>query len=384
MRVLHLSMTGWNEREGIARAIAELVRRSPHEHHYAGPGQPSDHFAAVHGLRARVIPAPWSPALRAVLRSVRPDLVHVHGGEAAALFPLCGDLRDTPVVVSIYGRATQVPRLRPSSAAWRDVRSTPNGGLRRALVSGLAWPATRLALATGHVSAICTPDDEVARRFARSGRVVLARGAASVRPRISAWSDTPTISFAGRAERARGLDDLLAAFGLVRLELPAARLRLHLLPGRSSTSWTDAPPGVEIVTATSTDLETDLGRAQVVALPFRFNLTMTPPLVAAEAMSVGVPVVASDVSGAAALVRDGGNGRLVPPGHPQALAGALLDVLSGPDRWERLAEGAHRTIAERWSWDHAAAAVSRTYLDVLTGATPGERGAIATTPGAAA
>jgi glycosyltransferase involved in cell wall biosynthesis len=367
MRVLHLSMTGWHEREGIARAIAELVRRSPYEHHYAGPGRPVDHFTEVHPLHARVIPAPWSPELRSAMRAVRPDVVHVHGGEAAALFALCSTATGVPVVVTIYGRATQLPRARPSLRAWHDLRSTPNGGLRRAAMSAVAWPATRVALATGRVAAICTPDDAVGRRFAGSGRVVMARGAASVRPRLAAWDDAPVIAFAGRAERARGLDDLLEAFALVRLTIPAARLRLHLLPGRSSPRWANPPAGVEQVTGSSTDLEADLARAQVVALPFRFNLTMTPPLVAAEAMSVGVPVVASDVSGLSALVRDGVNGRLVAPGEPAALAAALCDVLGDRAGWEALADGAHRTIAEHWSWDHAATAIGETYEAVIAG-----------------
>jgi glycosyltransferase involved in cell wall biosynthesis len=370
MRALHLSMTGWNEREGIARAIAELVRRSPHEHHYAGPGRPVGHFDAVHPLPARVIPAPWSRRLAEVLRASQPDLVHVHGGEAAPLFALCRAAADVPVVVSIYGRATRLPRVRPSLSAWRDLRSTPNGGLRRAAISALSGPATRLALATGRVAVVCTPDEAVAHRFAGSAGVVLARGAASRRPRLARWSDAPVIAFAGRAERARGLDDLLEAFALVRLTLPTARLRLHLLPGPSNRDWADAPDGVEVVTASSSDLEADLAGAQVVALPFRFNVTMTPPLVAAEAMSVGVPVVASDVAGLTPLVRDGVNGRVVRPGDPVGLAAALCAVVADPAAWESLASGAHRTIADGWSWDHAAAAVAAAYDAVLDGRRP--------------
>jgi glycosyltransferase involved in cell wall biosynthesis len=297
-----------------------------------------------------------------MVRKVRPDVVHVHGGEAATLFALCAGLGRVPVVVSVYGRATRVPRLAPSLANWRDVRSTPTGLVRRGLISGLGYPATRIALARGRVAALCTPDQAVAARFGASGRVVMATGAASIRPRLSSWQDPPTIAFAGRAERARGLDDLVVAFEHVRHRLPAARLRLHLLAGRSLPSWRSAPPGVELVVGSSEDLEADLGRAQVVAVPFRFNLTMTPPLVAAEAMSVGVPVVGTDVTGLAPLISDGVNGRLVRPGDHAALASALLDVLGDAERWERLAAGAHRTIAESWSWDHAASAVASAYV----------------------
>jgi glycosyltransferase involved in cell wall biosynthesis len=49
--------------------------------------------------------------------------------------------------------------------------------------------------------------------------------------------------------------------------------------------------------------------------------------VLAEAMAVGTPVVATRVGGLEEVVRDGVTGRLVAPGDPDALAGAVLEVL---------------------------------------------------------
>ncbi|MEJ5366087.1 MAG: glycosyltransferase [Desulfosoma sp.] len=51
------------------------------------------------------------------------------------------------------------------------------------------------------------------------------------------------------------------------------------------------------------------------------------PNVLAEAMAVGVPVVSTRHSAIPELVEDGVTGTLVPPGSPQALAGALKKVL---------------------------------------------------------
>jgi glycogen(starch) synthase len=87
-------------------------------------------------------------------------------------------------------------------------------------------------------------------------------------------------------------------------------------------------------------------------------------------MSVGVPVVASDVAGLTPLVRDGVNGRVVRPGDPVGLAAALCAVVADPAAWESLASGAHRTIADGWSWDHAAVAVAGAYDAVLDGRRP--------------
>jgi len=64
---------------------------------------------------------------------------------------------------------------------------------------------------------------------------------------------------------------------------------------------------------------------------------------AVEAMAAGKPVVASAVSGLVDVVQDGHNGVLVPPGDPQALASAIADLLTHPERARRLGETARRT-----------------------------------------
>ena len=47
------------------------------------------------------------------------------------------------------------------------------------------------------------------------------------------------------------------------------------------------------------------------------------PHAVVEALAVGTPVIATDVGGVSEVVRDGENGLLVPPGDPEALAGAV-------------------------------------------------------------
>lgn len=63
-------------------------------------------------------------------------------------------------------------------------------------------------------------------------------------------------------------------------------------------------------------------------------------LVTVEAMALGKPVVGVDSAGTAEIIEDGVSGVLVPPGDPQAMAGAILDVLC--DSWlrSRIAAGA--------------------------------------------
>jgi glycosyltransferase involved in cell wall biosynthesis len=54
------------------------------------------------------------------------------------------------------------------------------------------------------------------------------------------------------------------------------------------------------------------------------------PLAAQEAILLGTPVVATGVGGMAELIADRRSGRLVPPGDPEALAGALRQTLEDP------------------------------------------------------
>jgi len=69
------------------------------------------------------------------------------------------------------------------------------------------------------------------------------------------------------------------------------------------------------------------------------------PHAAVEALSVGVPVVATAVGGVPEVVRDQENGLLVPPNDPDALAGALRRILEEDGLRDRLAASAKHSVA---------------------------------------
>ena len=56
------------------------------------------------------------------------------------------------------------------------------------------------------------------------------------------------------------------------------------------------------------------------------------PFSVIESLAAGVPIVGSDIPTVADMFTDGVHGRLVPPRDAQALADALVDVLSDPER----------------------------------------------------
>jgi glycosyltransferase involved in cell wall biosynthesis len=72
-------------------------------------------------------------------------------------------------------------------------------------------------------------------------------------------------------------------------------------------------------------------------------------LVAAEAMMRGTPVVASDIGGLGEVVEQDRTGMLVPPGDPQALAGALLTLLENRELRRRLGQAGEVRARERYA-----------------------------------
>lgn len=72
------------------------------------------------------------------------------------------------------------------------------------------------------------------------------------------------------------------------------------------------------------------------------------PNVVVEALSQGLPVIATRVAAIPEILADGENGRLVPPEDPAALADAIETLAGEPATRRRLATGALRTVAAGW------------------------------------
>jgi glycosyltransferase involved in cell wall biosynthesis len=106
-----------------------------------------------------------------------------------------------------------------------------------------------------------------------------------------------------------------------------------------------------------------LAREQVIARYARAAVYVQPSRIAAdgdrdgipnvllEAMAMGLPVVASSVSGIPELVGHGHNGLLVEPDDPQALADAIAQLLNEPQRCADLGCRARRTVTDHFDND---------------------------------
>lgn len=94
----------------------------------------------------------------------------------------------------------------------------------------------------------------------------------------------------------------------------------------------------------------------VPSVPTRSGKREGLPVVIAEAMGIGLPVVASRLSGIPEIVVDGETGYLTPPGDPAAIAAALERLRVDPESRRRLGM-AGRALVERDYDMHRNAAV---------------------------
>jgi colanic acid/amylovoran biosynthesis glycosyltransferase len=82
------------------------------------------------------------------------------------------------------------------------------------------------------------------------------------------------------------------------------------------------------------------------------------PVALIEAMALGVPVIASTVSGIPELVKDGSSGLLVAPGDPIAIADAVERLIADHDLRLGLAEAARRTVESDFALEHSGRAMA--------------------------
>lgn len=163
-------------------------------------------------------------------------------------------------------------------------------------------------------------------------------------------SGAPLFLFAGRLEREKGLETLLAAWRAAELPAGAVLALAGDGPLRSLAAEAADKPVRALGHLTRERLRALYAAADVLVLPSIRTATFTEPwgLVVNEAMLQSTPTIASDAVGAAAggLVRDGRNGLVFPAGDTTALATRLSALAGAPELRERLGAAAREDAAK--------------------------------------
>lgn len=199
-----------------------------------------------------------------------------------------------------------------------------------------------------------------------------------VEARLLAWArgidgaelPPPTVFCAGRYSYEKGPDILLQAWHRVHTQMPEARLLMA--GGGPLSAQLDALAGalniagsVEMLGSRS-DVPDLMARADVFVLPSRFEGL---PNALLEAMASGLPCVATRVSGSEDMIVDGESGLLVPPEDPDALAEALVRLLTHPADALALGRAARARIVALYDREAQMQALVSLYTHLRCGGT---------------
>ncbi len=313
----------------------------------------------------------FAEGVMAVLDQDPPDLVHSHywlSGSAGLVvkrklgIPLANSFHTLGRVKDLAKRFDEAPESTARIAAEMEVIAESD-----CVVAATPLEAQELMEHYGaDPTRLCTSPPGIDHEVFSPGDRTSAR-------RAVGWHiDGTHAVVAGRIQPLKGVDVALEAASIIASQIP--EFRLSVIGGASGpsgeaeferlTARAAEPDLAGVVDFHDAVPHTELAEfyraADVVMVPSRSE---SFGLVAAEAQSCGVPVVAARVGGLEHVVADGRSGILVDGWDPKDHADAVVSVLSDPKLSARLSLGALRW-SERFSWDSTA----NRFLELYEGA----------------
>lgn len=302
-----------------------------------------------------------------LLRTLRPDIVDASTPKAGLLLMLAAAITRVPCRIHTLrglrfetmtgpGRRVLMATTRLTCALAQQVLCVSPSLRRRAIELGVvpAHKAVVLGMGSGLDLTRFTATPAVRDR------------AAALRRQLGIPPDAPVLGFVGRIARDKGFVELSAAWHVLRERYPA----LHWVIA-GPVDPTDAIP-VHIAAELDTHPRVHrLGHVDDVAPVYAMMDVLAMPSyregfgnVLIEAAALGIPTVATRVTGCVDAVADGVTGTLVPPRDVDALVAAIAAYLDAPDlRAEHGRAGrgrAERLFRQEDLW----ARLHRTYLDL--------------------
>lgn len=309
------------------------------------PGQPREEVAGVRVVSAgRAVPVPFNGSVARITPgpvAARAARRWLAGGVAGGPFDLVHVHEPTvPSVSMVVARAAQVPVVATFHAAlaapWvLDAGRCVVGPVLRRVDVALAVSRTAAETIAPHLrqrpvvvpNGIQLPGDST-----RAGRRVRA----AAPPRV--------VALGRMGEPRKGLDVLLAAAR--RIGARAEVVIAGPVAGIDVARARDA--GVTVLgPVPEADKEALVGGATVFVAPHTSGESFG--IVLLEALRAGAPVVASDIPAFREVLADGGAGILVPPGDPDALAGAITGLLEDAEARAGLVDRGLARVAD-FAW----------------------------------
>jgi glycosyltransferase involved in cell wall biosynthesis len=177
---------------------------------------------------------------------------------------------------------------------------------------------------------------------------------------------SPIVGVVARLDPEKGHPTLLEAWPAVRKAVPNAHL-LIVGEGMERTALELQALGLGInrsvtFTGRRDDVPAVTAALDVAVLP---SYREAQGLTILEAMALSRPVVASAVGGIPEMIEHGRTGLLVPPRDPEALAGAIVRVLTDHPYADTLARAGHDLVYERFCVELMVRAVETIYDEAV-------------------
>jgi glycosyltransferase involved in cell wall biosynthesis len=298
----------------------------------------------------------------ALLDRFRPDVVHAHElfpMVSPWILPLC-TRRGVPVVMTCVDYRLTCPvvthlrdgqictRCTSGQLFWAALGNCRQNWAESVTMAMYGTMVRSFGLYMKHVGQLIAPS-EFTRAWLVQHLGVSADRVTAIAPVVDVPAtateslDGDYVAFAGRFAPEKGIHTFLEAARLAGVPVKLSR-------NEQSLVTTDLPPDAAIVVTRGRD---DLARfyrgARFVVVPSVWFETFG--LVGAEAMSHGVPVVASRIGALAELVDDGVDGLQFEPGRADDLADKMRRLWASPELRRRLGSAAREKVVRLWSAD---------------------------------
>ncbi len=173
----------------------------------------------------------------------------------------------------------------------------------------------------------------------------------------------PFILYTGRFMPIKNVSLLIKAVRFVVDQFPKAKLVLvgdGPLEGklRDEVRKLGLENNVVFVGHAASGIESYYAAADVFCMPSLYD---NYPNSVLEAMSSGLPIVATHVGGIPLQVKDGKNGFLVESGDETKLAEKLLELLNNPSRARKMGLENRKWVNKHFSWEESAKKLKRVY-----------------------
>jgi len=323
---------------------------------------------SVFAWEARRVPGPSvipeGRALRALLRRLHPDVIHLHSSKAGLLGRLAAFGRGRPVLFQPHGWSFEAVAgpLRRASVRWEQL-----GGRMCERIICVSEAERERGRHAGIKARM-----EVVRNGVSTDAL---RAVANAQPPSAIRVDLglppgPLAVCIGRLSEQKGQDVLLAAWPQIVARVPSAHLALV---GEGTDAARHRMPVGVLAAGPRVDVPKWLAAADVVIAPSRYEGLSLAVL---EAMAVGRPVVATDVDGMKESL-GATAGCVVPPEEPEALVAPVVARLQEPERAAAEGRAAGRRARElfdvRRTHDELARLYEEAYGASAVGGLPGSR-----------